>query len=75
MEMPKKYIGKIEKTLFIVEEVEIVCENEAEAEDLMLEGCGKVVGTEIQEEKINKHWIDSSEPLGTDEFMEYRENL
>ena len=41
----------------------------------MLEGCGKVVGTEIQEEKINKHWIDSSEPLGTDEFMEYRDNL
>ena len=75
MEIPKKYVGKIEKTLYIIEEIEIIAGNEAEAEDLMLEGYGKVVGTDIQEEKTKNYWIDSSEPLATDEFMDYKDNL
>tara|TARA_Y100001972_G_C7569247_1_gene285739 strand:+ start:570 stop:797 length:228 start_codon:yes stop_codon:yes gene_type:complete len=75
MEIPKKYVGKIEKTLYVIEEIEIIAGNEAEAEDLMLEGYGKVVGTDIQEEKTKNYWIDSSEPLATDEFMDYKDNL
>ena len=33
-------------------------------------GNGHPVRTEIQEEKTNNRWIDSSVPLTTDEFMD-----
>ena len=31
---------------------------------------GKLTDTEIQEEKLDQRWIDSSEPLSVSEFME-----
>jgi len=75
MEVPKKYHGMIEKTIYVLEEVVIVAQNEQEAEDKLLDRDYEVVGSEIQEESINNEWIDSSEPLSVDEFMNYRDDL
>ena len=80
----KKYIAKVEKTIWVVEELEIMAETEKEAEELLddycvdsilREGTGeegkvKLVGTEEQEVSIEMSWIDSSEELSVDEFME-----
>jgi hypothetical protein len=69
----KRYIAKIERTLYTMETLEIVAESENEAEDKMRDGDGKLLSTEIQEESVNSRWIDSSEPLDTVEFMEHNE--
>jgi len=73
----KKYIAKVEKTIFVVEELEIVAETEKEAEELLDDYCYdedneriKLRETEEQEVDINMSWIDSSEELSVDEFME-----
>ncbi len=79
----KKYIAKVEKTIWVVEELEIMAETEKEAEELLDDYCvdaqygtgeeeGKVklVETEEQEVSIEMSWIDSSEELSVDEFME-----
>ena len=71
MEVAKKYHGMIEKTIYVLEEVVIIAENEIEAEDKLLDRDYEVIGSEIQEESINNEWIDSSEPLSVDEYMEY----
>ena len=78
----KKYIAKVEKTVFIVEELEILAETEKEAEELLDDYCAGesderliIVETDEQEVEIDTAWIDSSEELGVDEFMEYRDNL
>ena len=71
MEVAKKYHGMIEKTIYVLEEVVIIAENEVEAEDKLLDRDYEVIGSEIQEESINNEWIDSSEPLSVDEYMEY----
>jgi|TARA_B110000908_G_scaffold142347_1_gene170498 hypothetical protein len=71
MDVAKKYHGMIEKTIYVLEEVVIIAENEIEAEDKLLDRDYEVIGSEIQEESINNEWIDSSEPLSVDEYMEY----
>tara|TARA_R110001592_G_scaffold258088_1_gene521839 strand:+ start:2151 stop:2375 length:225 start_codon:yes stop_codon:yes gene_type:complete len=71
MDVAKKYHGMIEKTIYVLEEVVIIAENEKEAEDKLLDRDYEVIGSEIQEESINNEWIDSSEPLSVDEYMEY----
>lgn len=71
---PKKYIGKIEKTIYVVETVEVIAESEDDAEDMIEDGQGNVIYSEIQEETIDKSWVDSSEPLGADEFIEFHDN-
>ena len=78
----KKYLAKVEKTVYVVEELEILAETEKEAEELLDDWCcGEwderiaVVETEEQEVEIDCSWIDSSEELGVDEFMEYRDGL
>lgn len=75
--MMKKYIAKVEKTVFIVEELEILAETEKEAEELLDDYCADesdanvtVRETEEQESTIDMSWIDSSEELSVDEFME-----
>ena len=76
--MHKKYIAKIEKTMYIVETVEFIAETEKEAEemldDLVCMGGDDydyvVTATEIQEEVISHQWIEESEALTVDEFME-----
>jgi len=78
----KKYKAIVEKTVYIAEEVEILAETERQAEEILdnytvgedsseLE----VVDTEEQEVTIDYWSITSSEELGVDEFMEYRDNL
>jgi len=75
MDVAKKYHGMIEKTIYVLEEVVIIAQNEQEAEDKLLDRDYDVVGSEIQEESINNEWINSSEPLSVDEFMKYRDDL
>ena len=75
MDVAKKYHGMIEKTIYVLEEVVIIAQNEQEAEDKLLDRDYEVVGSEIQEESINNEWINSSEPLSVDEFMKYRDDL
>mgnify|MGYP001189860358 FL=1 len=70
MRMAKKYIAKEEITTYSVNSIEIVAETENEAMDILRDGKGKIVKTEIQEEKLDGRWIDSSEPLSVTEFMD-----
>jgi hypothetical protein len=78
----KKYIAKVEKTVYVVEELEILAETEKEAEELLDDWCCgehderiKVIEIEEQEVEIDTAWIDESSVLSVDEFMEYRDNL
>jgi len=71
MRMAKKYIAKEEITTYSVNSIEIVAETENEAMDILRDGKGKLLDTEIQEEKLNQRWIDSSEPLDVTEFMKF----
>ena len=73
----KKYIAKVEKTIYVVEELEILAETEKEAEELLDDYCCDedneritLRETEEQEVDVNMSWIDSSEELSVDEFME-----
>ena len=53
--MLKKYIAKIEKTVYLVETVEIIAETEREAEEMLDEYDGEnfeITEKEIQEEVI-----------------------
>ena len=75
--MLKKYIAKIEKTVYLVETVEIIAETEREAEEMLDEYDGDIAGDtfeitekEIQEEVIDHAYIESSEELGVNTFME-----
>tara|TARA_B100000809_G_C14704900_1_gene375580 strand:+ start:214 stop:444 length:231 start_codon:yes stop_codon:yes gene_type:complete len=70
MRVAKKYIAKEEITTYSVNSIEIVAETENEAMDILRDGKGKIVKTEIQEEKLDGRWIDSSEPLSVTEFMD-----
>ena len=69
MDVAKKYHGMIEKTIYVLEEVVIIAQNEQEAEDKLLDRDYEVIGSEIQEESINNEWINSSEPLSADEYL------
>ena len=78
----KKYLAKVEKTVYVVEELEILAETEKEAEELLDDWCcGEhdervtVVETEEQEVEIDTAWIDESSVLSVDEFMAYRDGL
>ena len=71
MKVAKKYIAKEEITTYSVNTIEIVAESENEAMDILRDGTGKLVDTEIQEEIRDARWIDSSEPLSVSEFMEF----
>ena len=78
----KKYFAKVEKTVYVLEEVEILAETERQAEELLDDYCAgehderlTIVETDEQEVEIDTAWIDASEELGVDEFMEYRDNL
>ena len=71
--MLKKYIAKIEKTVYLVETVEIIVETEREAEEMLDEYDGEnfeITEKEIQEEVIDHAYIESSEELGVNTFME-----
>jgi hypothetical protein len=69
MKMAKKYIAKEEITTYSINTIEIVAETENEAMEILRDSRGKLLDTEIQEEKLNQRWIDSSEPLDVTEFM------
>ena len=69
MKMAKKYIAKEEITTYSINTIEIVAETENEAMEILRNSRGKLLDTEIQEEKLNQRWIDSSEPLDVTEFM------
>ena len=69
--MAKKYIAKEEITTYSINTIEIVAETENEAMEILRDNRGKLLDTEIQEEKLNQRWIDSSEPLDVTEFMKF----
>ena len=71
MKVTKKYIAKEEITIYSINTVEIIAESENGAMEMLREGKGKLVDTEIQEQTVDQRWIDSSEPLDTSEFMEH----
>mgnify|MGYP003149657918 FL=1 len=71
MRMAKKYIAKEEITTYTINTIEIVAETENEAMEILRDSRGKLLDTEIQEEKLNQRWIDSSEPLDVTEFMKF----
>lgn len=70
MKVAKKYIAKEEITTYSLNTIEIVAESENEAMDILRNGDGTLIDTEIQEEVRDARWIDSSEPLSVSEFME-----
>ena len=70
MKVAKKYIAKEEITNYSLNTIEIVAESENEAMDILRNGDGTLIDTEIQEEVRDARWIDSSEPLSVSEFME-----
>ena len=69
--MAKKYIAKEEITTYSINTIEIIAETENEAMEILRGNRGKLLDTEIQEEKLNQRWIDSSEPLDVTEFMKF----
>ena len=78
----KKYKALVEKTLYISEELEIICETERQAVELLDDYCAGendervlVVEKDTQEETVDYQSITSSEELGVDEFMDYRNKL
>ena len=78
----KKYKALVEKTIYVSEEIEILAETERQAEELLDDYCCgehhenvEVVGESEQEVTVDYQSIVSSEELGVDEFMEYRDNL
>ena len=63
----KKYIAKVEKTVYTVETLEFIAATEKEAEEMLDDYCAsseyenapvKVIETEIQEEEVSGQWID-----------------
>jgi len=76
--MMKKYIAKVEKTVYVVEELEILAETEKDAEEMLDDYCiddDNMAGITIREKEeqethVDSQWIDSSEELSVDEFME-----
>jgi len=79
----KKYIAKVEKTIWVIEELEIMAETEKEAEEILDDYCAdskygtgelenrvNLLDAEEQEVEIDSQWIESSEELSVDEFME-----
>ena len=71
MKMAKKYIAKEEITTYSINTIEIIAETENEAMEILRDARGKLINTEIQEEKLDQRWIDSSEPLDVTEFMKF----
>ncbi len=73
MRVAKRYIAKVEKTIYTVDTIEIVAEREGDALEMLRKGQGKTINTLIQEEKIDNRWIDSSEPLSNSEFFDFED--
>ena len=78
----KKYKAIVEKTIYVAEEVEILAETERQAEELLDDYCCgehdervEVIEVEEQEVTVDYQSITSSEELGVDEFMNYRDNI
>ena len=78
----KKYKAIVEKTIYVAEEVEILAETERQAEEMLDDYCCgehhenvEVVEVDEQETTVDYQSIVSSEELGVDEFMHYRDNL
>ena len=78
----KKYKALVEKTVYIAEEVEILAETERQAEEILDnytvgEDSSNLEVVEVDEQEVTiDYWsITSSEELGVDEFMNYRDNL
>ena len=78
----KKYKAIVEKTIYVAEEVEILAETERQAEELLDDYCCgehdervEVIEVDEQEVTVDYQSITSSEELGVDEFMNYRDNI
>jgi len=78
----KKYKALVEKTIYVSEEIEILAETERQAEEMLDDYCCgehdervEVIEVDEQEVTVDYQSITSSEELGVDEFMNYRDNL
>ena len=78
----KKYKAIVEKTIYVAEEIQILAETERQAEELLDDYCCgehdervEVIEVDEQEVTVDYQSITSSEELGVDEFMNYRDNL
>ena len=78
----KKYKAIVEKTIYVAEEVEILADTERKADESLDDYCCgehhenvEVIEIDEQEVTVDYQSITSSEELGVDEFMEYRDNL
>ena len=72
----------VEKTIYVVEEIEILAESERQAEEMLDDYCCgehhenvEVVEVDTQETTVDYQSITSSEELGVDEVMKYRDKL
>jgi LPS O-antigen subunit length determinant protein (WzzB/FepE family) len=81
--IPKKYIAKVEKTVYTVETIEFIAETEKEAEEMLDNYCAsidrgdaeeieavEVTESEIQEEEVNDSWIEESRSIYTSTYFE-----
>lgn len=79
----KKYIAKVEKTMYTVETIEFIAETEKEAEEMLDNYCAsidrgdteemeavEVTESEIQEEEVNDSWIEESRSIYTSTYFE-----
>ena len=78
----KKYKAIVEKTIYVAEEIQILAETERQAEELLDDYCCdehdervEVIEVDEQEVTVDYQSITSSEELGVDEFMNYRDNI
>ena len=68
MRVAKRYIAKVEKTIYVIETIHIVAESEEDAMEILRANTGQLAGTKIQEEVLDQRWIECSEPLTEDEL-------
>jgi hypothetical protein len=74
MRVAKRYIAKEEVTTYSINTIEIIAETEEEAMEILRSQKGTLVDTDIQEERMDNRWIDSSEPLTSKEFFKFEED-
>ena len=70
MRVVKRYIAKVERTLHTIDTGHVLAESEEDAMEIVRAERGNIVRTEIQEDAVDRRWIDSSVPLTTEEFMD-----
>ena len=69
----KRYIAKEEVTTYSINTIHIIAETESEAMEILRSQKGTLIDTDIQEERMDNRWIDSSEPITETEHDKFNE--